>query len=91
MELIIAFWIVLAIVVAWAANARGRDASFWLLFAIIASPPIAAISCWRSRIAASIKRFSKAARIALTSLITLHGCLDPRCKLASLWTHGWFW
>ena len=27
MELIIAFWIVLAIVVAWAANARGRDAS----------------------------------------------------------------
>jgi hypothetical protein len=43
MELIIASWIVFAIVVAWAANARGRDASFWLLFAIIASPPIAAI------------------------------------------------
>jgi hypothetical protein len=43
MELIVALWIVLAVVVAWAANARGRDSSFWLLFAIIASPPIAAI------------------------------------------------
>jgi hypothetical protein len=38
-----AIWIVLAIVIAGAANTRGRDAAFWLFFAIIASPLVAVI------------------------------------------------
>ena len=43
MEILIVFWLILAVVVGAAANARGRDGGAWFILAILISPLIAVL------------------------------------------------